>query len=217
MRPPPTYTPKKRSSQHGRRAQRRIRNPRIPLGQRQARSKLTPHREDLRSWFHAEIPYAEIQERLKKRKVAISISAIGSYRQRLYREELQETVLTRIATGAMARDKVVKELGIHGTADVGTLIALIQNLIFVLTTSSRSAMSVDHVTALLRPVLDWVKVQEKREDRELEREKFAFLQKSKIEIGLDAIEAEVRGNAEAAKVFARLREVVRNREAEEKP
>lgn len=216
MRPKPTYKPKERSNQHGRRAQRKVRVQRTLIG-RQARNRLTPHREDLREWFRAELPYAEILERLKKRKVKSSISAIGEYRQRLYREELQETVLTRIATGAMARDKVVKELGIHGTADVGTLIALIQNLIFVLTTSSRSAMSVDDVTALLRPVLDWVKVLEKRADRELEREKFGFLQKSKIEVGLDAIEAEVRGNAEAARVFARLREVVREREKEEKP
>ena len=171
MRPPPTYTPKTRSSQHGRRAQRRIRNPRIPLGQRQARSKLTPHREDLRSWFHA-----EIQERLKKRKVAISISAIGSYRQRLYREELQETVLTRIATGAMAREKVEKELGTHGTADVGTLIALIQNLIFLLTTRSQSVLSVDDVTALLRPVLEWSRLKLKERETAVAERKVKLLE-----------------------------------------
>lgn len=176
MRPPPTYTPKKRSSQHGRRAQRRVRKQRVPLGERQARNKLTPHREDLRAWFHAELPYAEILERLKKRKVISSLSAVSAYRQRLYREELQETVLTRIATGAAARDKVVKELGIHGTADVETLIALIQNLIFLLTTRSQSLLSVDDVTSLLRPVLEWSRLKLKERETAVAERKVALLE-----------------------------------------
>lgn len=176
MRPKPTYKPKERSNQHGRRAQRRLRHPRIPLGQRQARNRLTAHREDLRAWYHAETPYAEIQERLAKRGFKCSISAISAYRQRLWREELQETVLARIATGAMARDKVAKELGIHGTADVETLIALVQNLIFTITTRATSALSVDDVTALLRPVLEWSRLKLKERETAVSERKVALLE-----------------------------------------
>jgi len=216
MRPKPTYKPKERSNQHGRRAQRKLHVSRMPIGSRHSSSVLSPHKADLREWFAQELPFDEILLRLKKRKLVVSRSALSAYRKRMQREQLQEIVLDRLASGAVASDRVERELARNPAPEMSVLIGLLRNLIFTLTTRSQNAMPVPAIVELMRPVMEWVKVLEKRADRELEREKFAFTQKSKIELGLDAIEAEVRGNAEAAKVFARLREVIRERDEEVK-
>lgn len=200
----PTYKPKPRPNTHGRRAQASKRPTRIGMD-RYHPSVLGPHKEDLRQWFAIEMPFDDILERLKKKKVKTTKQALSKMRQRMQREQLQEIVLDRIATGAAAHARVTKELGANPAPAIQTLIALIQNLIFTITTAGRGFMNIEDVTGLMRPVLEWVKIQEKREDRALDREKFEAAQRTKIESGLDAIESEVKGNPEAARIFAKLR------------
>lgn len=141
-------------------------------------SVLGPHKEDLRQWFAIEMPFDDILERLKKKKVKTTKQALSKMRQRMQREQLQEIVLDRIATGAAAHAKVTKELEANPAPEIQTLIALIQNLIFTIATSGRGFISIDHVTGLMKPVLEWSRLQLKERETSVAERKVALLEEA---------------------------------------
>lgn len=183
-----------------------MRHRRMPLGMSYSTSRLSPHREKLREWFAQEIPYQVILGRLKKLGCVVAVQTLSSFRRKMAREELQETVLQRIANGAMARDRVVKELKDHGTTDTATLIALLQNLVFVLTTQAREVLPIKDVTALMSPVMEWARLQLKEREAAVAERKVALLE----EAAAKAREAEGvarDGSLTEEQRSARLREI----------
>ena len=173
------FKPKPRPNSHGRRAQRSKRpTPNIEMGMTgiYRGSKLGPYKVQLREWFALELSFDEILQRLAKHKVKVSKQALSQMRKKLQREHLQEIVLDRIASGAAAHSRVVKELGENPAPDTQTLIALVQNLIFTMATKGQHLFTASQLSSLLRPVLEWSRLQLKERETSVAERKVALLE-----------------------------------------
>lgn len=170
------FKPKAKSRSHGRRA-RLSRSPTTLLGQYRP-NQLSPHKAELREWFAAEISYDEILNRLEKKGTRTTKQQLSKMRTRLQREHLQEIVLDRIATGARAHEKVSKEFAKNPPPDVNSLVLLFQNLIFTIITKGQQLFTVGQVSSLMRPVLEWSRLQLKERETAVAERKMKLLEET---------------------------------------
>jgi hypothetical protein len=87
-------------------------------------------------------------------------------------QRLQERVLERIVETAKLCREIEKRLQQHSAPELDTIIQLHQLLILGLSAQVLDAPELlEFVSALMKPVMEWARIQEKRADRELAREK----------------------------------------------
>lgn len=122
-------------------------------------SKLDPHAEKLIAWFTAKkeggegLTYMQARNRLSELGVAVSVNALFRWWSRYSQAQLQERLLTDIASGAQFNRQLEKSLGANPPPELQTLITLIRTLVAQLAVNS--AMNPDtlklvgHLTALV--------------------------------------------------------------------
>ncbi len=88
-------------------------------------------------------------------------------------QRLQETLLEQIAQGATVCREIESQLRKHSAPELETIIKLHRVLVLKLSAESRAAPELLHLVAtLMKPVMDWARLEEKRKDRELAWQKY---------------------------------------------
>ncbi len=86
---------------------------------------------------------------------------------------LQECVLEQIAQGAQLCQAVERQLGAHPAPELQTIIQLHRSLVLKLSVQAQSDPGLFNlVSTLMRPVIEWARLEEKRKDRELAEQKY---------------------------------------------
>lgn len=86
--------------------------------------------------------------------------------------QLQECLLERIAESARLCREIEKQLHQYPSPEMETIIHLYRMLILKLVAQLQVAPELlDVVGALMKPVMDWARIEEQRADRELARQK----------------------------------------------
>lgn len=179
------------------------------MNQRKQKSPLDAHAADLNAWLTPAtqggegIPATEAVKRLAAMGVKSSDSSIS----RWWKATAPERMIARITSGKEASDQLEAQFK-DGGARVATLIAWLKNLV-AQQAAHGEAPDIDQIVTMLRPVLEWSKLEEHRADRALDMEKFAAAMKSKIEIGLDELAESFRQHPEAMELYRRAREIVK--------
>jgi hypothetical protein len=81
--------------------------------------------------------------------------------------QLQESLLARIAQGATLCRELEAQLGQHPAPELETIIKLYRVLLLKLSAEVQAVPDLRHlVSTLMKPVMDWARLEEKRKDRE---------------------------------------------------
>jgi hypothetical protein len=81
--------------------------------------------------------------------------------------QLQESLLARIAQGAALCRELDAQLGQHPAPELETIIKLYRVLLLKLSAEVQAVPDLRHlVSTLMKPVMDWARLEEKRKDRE---------------------------------------------------
>jgi hypothetical protein len=87
--------------------------------------------------------------------------------------ELQERLLAQIADGAVLCEEVERALGQNRTPQLETLVKVYRVLVLKLCVEAQGAPSLLKLAnELMRPVLEWARLEEKRKERELAEQKY---------------------------------------------
>ena len=136
-------------------------------------SKLEHHAEQLDEWFGQDAStLAEARARLGKLGCPVTPARLSEWRRAREWKRTREQLLNQIAEGARHCAEVEREFGKNPPPELETLIKL--HRVMVLQFSSQKDAkreTIGLVTALMRPVMDWARLQEKRKDRELAEQK----------------------------------------------
>jgi hypothetical protein len=102
-------------------------------------------------------------------------------------EELQERLLEQIAEGGKLCQEIESRLRQHHSPELETIIKLHRVLVLSLSAEAQAMPERFHlVSSLMRPVMEWARLEEKRKVRELAEQKYrdeAAAQKAKEERG----------------------------------
>jgi hypothetical protein len=102
-------------------------------------------------------------------------------------EELQERLLEQIAEGGKLCQEIESQLRQHPSPELETIIKLHRVLVLSLSAEAQAMPERFHlVSALMRPVMEWARLEEKRKVRELAEQKYrdeAAAQKAKEDSG----------------------------------
>ena len=180
------------------------------------KTKLADHAEQLEAWFTATPPLTLDQARarlLSEHGLSVSASRLSTWwasreKQRTI-AEAQAKVLASIASGAAINRAVTDAQAKDAPPEMLTIIGLLKTTILQQSVSAAdNPESLALLPALMRPVIEWMRLQQARETSDLEREKFAQTLKTKIDAGLDELAAQIGADPEARRHYEAFRAVV---------
>lgn len=181
-------------------------------------SKLDAHRDDLLRWLSPPpegegLTLDQVVERLRERHgVSASPSRLSSWLARQREALMRDRLLDRIATGATLSRDISRQFSAHPAPETEQLVKLLRVLVMQLSVQSQADPALlDLVNPLMRSILDFAKIQEKQQDRDLERQKFEAGLRTKIDLAFDELEAEFKANPEALELFNRARSMVQQK------
>jgi hypothetical protein len=138
-------------------------------------SKLDAHAERLEEWFLAGKTLKEAQEQLRLDGCAVSLGRLSAWWQGRQAARQEEELLRQIASGAAQHKAVEAEFARHPAPELETIIKLHRVLIMKLSTQANAEPDLlETLGRLMKPVLEFAKLNEKRLDRELDRDRFEF-------------------------------------------
>jgi hypothetical protein len=137
-------------------------------------SKLDAFAEQLEQWFELEhMTLAEAGARLHDAGCDVSLSRLSKWWMRRQGELIQDRILERIATGAQQCQEVEKQLAETPAPELDTLIKLHRVLIFRLSTEANANPELlELVDRLMKPVLGYYKLEDKRRETSLAERKY---------------------------------------------
>jgi hypothetical protein len=138
-----------------------------------AKSRLETHAEQLEEWFAAEdVTEQEAQARLAKLGCRVSLTQLRQWRERRESRRLQEELLEQIAQGAKHCAELEKEFGQSPPPGIETLLKVYRVLVLKVSNEANGRPELLRLAAgLMRPVLEWAKMDEQRKERELAEQK----------------------------------------------
>lgn len=141
--------------------------------------KLHAYEEDLEAWLVREqITYAAAVGRIsEKYGDAVTIKQLHRWLRRYNDRQLKETILRNITAGAEATRQIHRMAERHGVPDLESLISWVRVLIANLATRPDASVDVESLTGLIRPAIEWAKIQRKDQELALDREKLDLLKR----------------------------------------
>jgi len=141
---------------------------------REKQSKLDDYTEQLEQWLGEEqMTLSEAQQRLETMGCVVSLGGLSQWRRSRAWEQTREQLLDQIAEGARHCQQVEKEFGKNPPPELETLIKLHRLTILQLSAQKNADReTISQISALMRPVMDWARLEEKRKDRELAEQKY---------------------------------------------
>ena len=175
---------------------------------KQRPSKLDPYADDLRRWFGEEkVTLEAARDRLTALGVNVSSARLSEWWAQEQGRDMEEQLLVDVAAGSRLAREISAEAA-DAPPQLAPLIKLIERLIMTVSTRGDLSTQLKHVPMLIAPVMEWSRQQHSAERLALEKQKFATTLKSKIEIGLDEIAAQIGENPEARRLYDQFRAVV---------
>lgn len=145
-------------------------------------SKLDGWEEKLTEWLGTErLRLADAQKRLAEQGCAVSLGRLSQWWEARQRERMRERLMGSIATGAKLNadlDAAFAKSPAPGMERIAELLKVLTLQLAVQGGTDPEMLGM--VPALLRPVVDHMKVEQRDREIELAQEKFAFL-KAKAE------------------------------------
>lgn len=139
-------------------------------------SILDPFAAQLAEWDAAGRTLAEMQTNLAASGCKVSLARLSQFLSAQRSASLQAGLLQQISTGAAAVKEVERELARNPAPEIATLISLYRVLILKLSTMGNADPSLlELATGMTKTALDFEKLQLKRGELELTREKFELL------------------------------------------
>src|ERR1051325_1315106 len=137
------------------------------------KSKLSAHAEQLDEWFGQEdMTLTEACGRLVKIGCPVSLARLSEWRRNRQWQRMREQLIEQIEAGARHCEGVERELGRNPAPELETLIKLHRVIILQLSAQTDAKPeTVRLVTTLMKPVMDWARLQEQRKERELAEQK----------------------------------------------
>lgn len=167
------------------------------------------HAVDLDRWLGAEnVTYDAAVQRLALQKgFQCSRSALHKWWTRRQRQRVQDEVLARLASGSQTAAAVEKAFEKNAPPAVDTLIKLVRGLVMQLAVHGEAG-DAKAMVDLLRPVMEHLRIEEKRKDRELELRKVTLLEEKASEAKAK-LEGVVKGGGLSAETLKAIEEAVR--------
>lgn len=175
---------------------------------KQRENKFTPHHADLIAWFEAEptLRLIDACNRLAERGVKATPGELSIYLRRHREKEDRDRMLYGIATGAEKCRELDEAFAKNPAPELSLLIKLLKNLILNLNLNPDTAPEhLELATNLMRPVIEFARIEQKQRDAELNLEKFRDATRSKVDAGLDEIAALFQQAPELKTEFEALR------------
>jgi hypothetical protein len=140
-------------------------------------SKLDAHADVLAQWFGEEkLSLAEARKRLAALGCEVSASRLSDWWSRRQGEDNFRHLLEGIGSGARAQKEFEAALDANPAPELRRLIELHRRFIFTLSTQRQlDKETIEAVATLMRPVVDFAKLEEKRKERELSEQKYRDL------------------------------------------
>lgn len=137
-------------------------------------SKLDPHAERLDEWFGIQkLSIAQVQEQLKLDGCVVSSGRLSTWWAARQSQQMQNQLLAQISTGSNQCKEVEKQLGKNPAPELETLVKLHRVLILKLSSQANVDPSLYEVVFnMMKPVLKYAELQEKRKRNDLDREIF---------------------------------------------
>lgn len=171
-------------------------------------SKFTAHAATIVEWFEREpeLRLVDAVERLAKLGVKATPGEVSRLLARHRDSQDRDRMLYGIATGAEKCRELDAAFASNPAPELAVLIKLLKNLIINLNLNPETPQDIiDRATSLMKPVLEFAKLEQKQREAELDLEKFRDATRSKVEAGLDEIAALFRQAPELQAEFEALR------------
>jgi hypothetical protein len=140
------------------------------------KSILDAHAAKLADWEAESLTLAQMCERLAEAGCKVSPSRVSDYLSRSRSDKMRADLLTQISTGAQQIKDVEEQFSRNPAPGLETLIKLNRVLILKLSTMGNADPSlIELATSLTKTAMDYEKLNVKREELELTREKFEHL------------------------------------------
>jgi len=138
-------------------------------------NKLDPFAERLDAWSAEGRTLAQMREELRKDGCTVAISQIGDYLARRRQSALEERLLGQIASGARQCREVEAQFAKDPAPEFETLIRLHRVLILRLSTESTGNPELlELVNRMMKPVVQFARLQQLDKQISLDRAKFEF-------------------------------------------
>lgn len=142
--------------------------------ERAPRSRLTPHAEQIAEWLEVEgLTLAGARERLAKAGCVVSAGWLREWWGKEQTRRVQARILDQIASAAGHSAAIESEFSRNPAPAIETLIRLHQVLLLKLSSQAEGAPELIALVArLMKPALEWVRIEERRKDRALRERKY---------------------------------------------
>lgn len=184
-------------------------------------SKFTDHYAALIAWYEEE-PTRTLEQGVvwlaargvKAHRGEISRLLAKHQKERRDRED-RERMFAGIATGADKCRELDEAFKANPAPHLALIVGLLKNLIINLNLNPETPKEdIERATALLKPVIEFARIEQKQRDAELNLEKFRDATRSKVDAGLDEIAALFHQAPELKAEFEALRSKLNARLAE---
>lgn len=155
---------------------------------KQKPSKLDGYAERLDEWFSGGMTLDQAKEQLRLDGCSVSRSRLGEWWSARLQGKQEDALLRQIATGARQHQDVLQEFAKHPAPELETIIKLHRVLILKLSTQANADPDMlELLGRLMKPTMEFAKLQEKRRELELLEQKYRDL----VAERKAAIEAEI--------------------------
>ncbi len=138
------------------------------------KSKLDPYSEQLEQWFGEEkITLEAAKARLGAQGCSVSLQRLSDWWAARQQARMQDRLLGQIVSGNQHCEQIEKQFSKNAAPGLETLIKLHRVLILQLSTqASADPALLELVSAAMKPVMEFAKLQTKQEENALLRSKF---------------------------------------------
>ncbi len=152
-------------------------------------SKLDAFAPELDELFTAGKTLEEAQGVLKGRGCSVSLSRLSDWWSDRQTKRMQERLLGQIASGSRQCKEVEAALGKNGAPELDTLIKLHRVLILKLSTEvNTKPETIEIVAQMMKPVMDYAKLEEKRRELALSEQKY----RDQVRANSEALQRELK-------------------------
>jgi hypothetical protein len=136
-------------------------------------SNLDAYVDRLDTWFDADkLSYKQVRQRLKKLGYTVSIATLARWHRVRQAGRLQQRLLEEIAQAGECCKEIEQQFSKNPAPAIETLIKLHRLLALKLSTGAQETPALVRLVAtLMKPLLDWSRLEEQRKQRELDRQK----------------------------------------------
>lgn len=173
---------------------------------KQRKSKLDERAEDLDSWFEGEkLTLDQARAKLAEFGISVSRSRLGTWWESRQAAKMQQVILDRISSGAQSAQQIAKAFDRAPAPEVEALIRLHRFIVHQLAVNGMAEPKLlATASAMMRPVMEWARLEDRAKDRALDERRVALLEKKAAQA--DETKAVVESDLDPEEKMRRIRQ-----------